>query len=135
MVRNLSSALPIYMPNRLLHRFLTLSLAGLLLLLHSGIGPSLRVAERTVKTAASGKKAQKAAGQKEQTVVKAALDEAVVAPALSFDFSQVTYLLFANDVRLLTLDRPLLRRVFDVPNFYSSYLRQVFGHLIAPNAP
>jgi len=123
------------MPNRLLHRFLTLSLAGLLLLLHSGIGPSLRAAEQTVKAAASTKKTQKAGAQKEQTVVKAALNEAVVAPALSFDFSQVTYLLFADQIRLLTLDRPLLRRVFDVPHYYSSYLRQVFGHLIAPNAP
>ena len=123
------------MPNRLLHRFLTLSLAGLLLLLHSGIGASLRVAEQTVKAAASAKKAQKEGSQKEETVVKAALDEAVVAPALSFDFSQVTYLLFADNIRLLTLDRPLLRRVFDVPQYYSSYLREVFGHLIAPNAP
>ncbi|WP_375448230.1 hypothetical protein [uncultured Fibrella sp.] len=121
------------MPNRLLHRFLTLSLAGLLLLLHSGIGPSLRKAEPAAT--ASAKKARKTGEQKEETVIKAALDEAVVAPALSFDFSQVTYLLFANDIRLLTLDRPLLRRVFDVPQFYSSYLRQVFGHLIAPNAP
>ena len=123
------------MPNRLLHRFLILSLAGLLLLLHSGIGSSLRVAQQAVKAVTLAKKAQKAGEQKEETVVKAALDEAVVAPALSFDFSQVTYLLFANDIRLLTLDRPLLRRVFDVPQFYSSYLRQVFGHLIAPNAP
>ena len=123
------------MPNRLLHRFLTLSLAGLLLLLHSGIGASLRVAEQTVKAAASAKKSQKEGSQKEETVVKAALDEAVVAPALSFDFSQVTYLLFADNIRLLTLDRPLLRRVFDVPQYYSSYLREVFGHLIAPNAP
>lgn len=123
------------MPNSLLHRFLTLSLAGLLLLLHSGIGPSLRVAEKTVKAAASAKKADKASDQKQGPVVKAALDEAVVAPALSFDFSQVTYLLFADDIRLLTLDRPLLRRVFDVPQYCSSYLRQVFGHLIAPNAP
>ncbi|MEZ0539151.1 hypothetical protein [Fibrella arboris] len=123
------------MPNRLLHRFLTLSLAGLLLLLHSGIGPSMRAVERPVKATTSARKAQKAGEQKEAAVIKAALDEAVVSPALSFDFSQVTYLLFANDIRLLTLDRPLLRRVFDVPDFYSSYLRQVFGHLIAPNAP
>ncbi|MBO0952438.1 hypothetical protein [Fibrella forsythiae] len=123
------------MPNRLLHRFLTLSLAGLLFLLHSGIGPSLRAARQPVKTAASASKPRKATEQKEETIVKAALDEAVVSPALSFDFSQVTYLLFANDIRLLTLDRPLLRRVFDVPQYYSSYLRQVFGHLIAPNAP
>lgn len=123
------------MQNRLLHRFLTLSLAGLLLLLHSGVGSSLRVAQQTVKAAASAKKAQKKGEQKEETVVKAALDEALVAPALSFDFSQVTYLLFTDNIRLLTLDRPLLRRVFDVPQYYSSYLRQVFGHLIAPNAP
>ncbi|ARK11464.2 hypothetical protein A6C57_14670 [Fibrella sp. ES10-3-2-2] len=123
------------MPNRLLHRFLTLSLAGLLLLLHSGIGPSLRAVGQPVKAAATAKKAQKAGDQKEETIVKAALNEAVVAPALSFDFSQVTYLLFADQIRLLTLDRPLLRRVFDVPHYYSSYLRQVFGHLIAPNAP
>jgi hypothetical protein len=93
------------------------------------------VTEKTVKAAAAAKKAQKASDQKEETVVKTALDEAVVAPALSFDFSQVTYLLFADNIRLLTLDRPLLRRVFDVPQYYSSYLRQVFGHLIAPNAP
>jgi hypothetical protein len=123
------------MPNSLLHRFFTLSLVGLLFLLHSGIGPALRAAEKTVKTVTAAKKAQKAGNEKEETVVKAALDEAVVAPALSFDFSQVTYLLFADDIRLFTLDRPLLRRVFDVPQFYSSYLRQVFGHLIAPNAP
>ena len=123
------------MPNRLLHRFLILSLAGLLLLLHSGIGAAMRAAEQTVSTAEVARKAPKTGDQKEEAVVKATLDEAVVAPALSFDFSQVTYLLFADNSRLFTLDRPLLRRVFDVPPYYSSYLRQVFGHLISPNAP
>lgn len=123
------------MPNRLLYRFLILSLTGLLLLLHSGIGATMRVAEQTANTAAATKKAPKSGSQKEEVIVKATLHEAVVAPALSFDFSQVTYLLFAEDNRLFTLDRPLLRRVFDVPQYYSSYLRQVFGHLISPNAP
>ena len=122
------------MPNRLLYRSFTLALAGLLLLLHSGVGTAMRVAERS-SVVASAEKAAKESAQKETAVVKAALDEAVVGSALSFDFSQVTYLLFSADVRLLTLNRPLLRRVFEVPPYYSSYLRQVFGHLIAPNAP
>ena len=123
------------MPNRLLYRCFTLTLAGLLLLLHSGVGQAVRVAQRVAATTASAKKADTAEQQKEGAIVKATLDEAVVAPALSFDFSQVTYLLFRADIRLLTLDRPLLRRVFETTHIYSSYLRQVFGHFIAPNAP
>ncbi len=121
------------MPNTQLHRCLVLTLAGLLLLLHTGLGQLLARQQVTAvpTTASKAAKPDKAG----QTVVKATAHEAVVAPALSFDFSQVTYLLFTANIRLLTLNRPLLRRLFDSPPFYSSYLRQVFGHFIAPNAP
>ena len=123
------------MPNRLLYRFLILSLAGLLMLLHSGVAQAWRVANQPVSKTETARKAGKATEPSETAVVKAALDEAVVSPALSFDFSSVTYLLFTTDVRLFALNRPLLRRAFEVPHFYSSYLRQGLGHLIAPNAP
>ena len=86
-----------------------LALAGLLLLLHTGVGSAVQ--SRPV--ASKGK----AAGQSATAVVKATPDEAVVAQALSFDFSQVTYLLFTANIRLLTLNRPLLRRLFDSPPF------------------
>lgn len=121
-------------PNHLLHRFLTLALAGLLLLLHSG-NQTLHGLSKA--TAATPKQATKKATKTPDsaTIVKAATDEAVVAPALSFDFSQVTYLLPAPCFRLLALHQPLLRRVHEVPYFYFSYLRYVFGHFIAPNAP
>ena len=121
------------MPNRLLHRCLILSLAGLLFLLHGGLLRTGKAVERVTTQTTKG--AKKSADQPEGAVVKAALDEAVVSSALSFDFSQVTYLLFTNDLRLLLLEQPLLRRLFDVPLYCSSYLRQVLGNLIAPNAP
>lgn len=120
-------------PTHAFHRFLTLALAGLLLLLNGG-GAVVRGVYSPVKTeAGAAKKARKASDN--QTVVKAATDEAVVAPALSFDFSQVAYLLPQPCFRLLALNQPLLRRVHEVPYFYFSYLRYVFGHFIAPNAP
>ena len=121
-------------PTHAFHRFLTLALAGLLLLLH-GSGGQLVRGGVPMQPAASqtAKKAQKATGH--EAVVKAATDEAVVASALSFDFSQVTYLLPLPCVRFLALNPPLLRRIHDVPYFYFSYLRHVFGHAIAPNAP
>jgi hypothetical protein len=120
----------------IIHRFLTLTLASLLLLLHGGGTHFVRSGEKAASAVAS--KARKAAGkttENQSVIVKSATDEAVVAPALSFDFSQVTYLLPVPQLRLLLLNQPLLRRVNEVPYFYFSYLRYVFGHFIAPNAP
>lgn len=117
--------------SRHITRFLSLLLAALLLVL-AGSGPVW-----SVDTAAQPACAQ--AGKKTepspQAVVKAAQFEAVVTTAATFDFSHVVYLLPPVSSVLLTVERPVRRRIAEVPYFYFSYFRHVFGHFIAPNAP
>jgi hypothetical protein len=119
-------------PTHAVYRFLTLALAALLLLLNSGNHVVVRGA--LVQTEAA-KKAQKAPARPDAAVVKAATDEAVVSASLSFDYAPASYLLPAPSLRFPALMQPLLRGVHEVPYFYFSYLRYVFGHFIAPNAP
>lgn len=122
-------------PNHLFHRFLTLVLASLLLLLSGGGSAVVRGGAAASPAAAQALKKGGKTHLPDAAVVKAATDEAVVSASLSFDYAPVTYLLPAPSFRFLTLRQPLLRRLHEVPYFYFSYLRYVFGHFIAPNAP
>jgi hypothetical protein len=136
LVRNLPFCFLLMKPTHAFHRFLTLAIAGLLLLLSGGGGTWVRgtlVAPQAEAQAA--KKAQKAPTSPDAAVVKAATDEAVVSASLSFDYAPASYLLPAPSLRYLLHAQPLLRRIHEVPYFYFSYLRYVFGHFIAPNAP
>ncbi|WP_266368577.1 hypothetical protein [Tellurirhabdus rosea] len=114
-------------------RYLSLFLTGLLLLLAAG-GPALTGAGAVAKPVVA--KEQKAGKpvQMPETIVKGASFEAVVTPAASFDFAQAVYLL-PPVVQLLVPEQPKITRAFEVPYFYFSYFRHVFGHHIAANAP
>jgi hypothetical protein len=115
-------------------RILSLFLTGIMLLM-AVVGPNWSSAPVMAKASvATEKQAGKATDQPEETVIKAASFEAVVTPATSFDFSQVVYLL-PPTVQLTVRDLPKIPRLFEVPYFYFSYFRNVFGHHIATNAP
>ena len=116
-------------------RLLSLFLTGLLLLLAAG-GPALTAGVGAAGApAAKMQKAGNPADAPAETVVKAASFEAVVTPATSFDFVQAVYLLPPVVPVLLLPEQPKLTRVFEVPYFFFSYFRKVFGHHIAANAP
>ena len=115
-------------------RFLSLFLTIVLLLMAAG-GPSwvsIRALSKPVVSAAM-KMGNKSANSR-QVVIQATTFEAVVTPAISFDFSQAVYLLPPSVVLLIAKTSSLLR-VFEVPYFYFSFFRYVFGHHIAINAP
>ncbi|CCH56480.1 hypothetical protein BN8_05820 [Fibrisoma limi BUZ 3] len=61
--------------------------------------------------------------------------EAVVTPAISFDFNQTAFLLPAPTLLILLLLSVPLLRYFTIPHYYFSFFRHVFGHHIATNAP
>lgn len=120
-------------------RIISLFLTGLLLLVAGGIvtpgglaWPNAKPASKqAVQTKQDNAKANKPAPD---VIVKAASLEAVVTTAVSFDFSHVMFLLPPPSV-LLMVERPMLPRLFEVPYFYFSYFRHIFGHHIASNAP
>ncbi|GAA4456369.1 hypothetical protein GCM10023189_25500 [Nibrella saemangeumensis] len=118
---------------------ISLFLTGLLLLVTGGIvtpnglawTDTQPVAKQAVQTKQDNDKAN---DQSPDFFIKAASLEAVVTTAVSFDFSHVVYLLPPPSV-LLMVDQPTLPRLFEVPYFYFSYFRHIFGHHIASNAP
>jgi len=115
-------------------RLFSLFLSGILLLLAAG-GPVWTQVQTTVpESVAEAQKAKKTAEAPAETVVKAASFEAVVTPAVSFGFAQAVYLL-PPVVRFLAAQPAKLPRLFEVPYYYFSYFRHVFGHHIATNAP
>ncbi|GAA4412482.1 hypothetical protein GCM10023187_39650 [Nibrella viscosa] len=120
-------------------RVISLFLTGLLLLVTGGIVTPGGLAwadtqagtQQAVETKQNNDKAN---DQSSDLIIKAASLEAVVTTAVSFDFSHVMYLLPPPSV-LLMADQPMLPRLFEVPYFYFSYFRHIFGHHIASNAP
>jgi hypothetical protein len=60
--------------------------------------------------------------------------DAVVTPATSFDFSQISYLLPPPTWRFVEVASSIPAS-FTVPFYLFSYFRNVFGHHIAINAP
>ena len=92
---------------------------------HRKVSPKKPVAEQTDK---------KQQNNDERPVIQAMSLEAVVAPAISFDFEQTFYLLPS----IWCIELPsvsLLPKRFDVFYYFFSFFRNVFGHFIATNAP
>lgn len=115
-------------------RLTSLFLTGLLLLVASG-GPSwLPVEQRAVKQTIEKPKNEKSAGNAQQVIVQATSFDAVVTPALTFGFAQTVYLL-PQSVLFFVLKQTVISRHFEIPHFYFSFFRYVFGHHIAINAP
>ncbi|MFN4144826.1 MAG: hypothetical protein ACK4GN_03305 [Runella sp.] len=70
----------------------------------------------------------------EQPVLQELSLEAVVAPALTFDFEQSFYFL-PTVLGFTTLSSGLLPKRFAEFYYFFSFFRNVFGHHIATNAP
>ncbi|RCR67290.1 MULTISPECIES: hypothetical protein [Larkinella] len=115
-------------------RLMSLFLTGLLLLVASG-GPSwLSVEQLPAKQTVQTPKKEKKAADAQQVVVQATSFDAVVTPALTFGFAQAVYLL-PPPVLFFVLKQTVIPRYSEVPYFYFSFFRYVFGHHIAINAP
>ncbi len=115
-------------------RLMSLFLTGLLLLVASG-GPSwLSVEQLPAKQTVQTPKKEKKAADAQQVVVQATSFDAVVTPALTFGFAQTVYLL-PPPVLFFVLKQTVIPRYSEVPYFYFSFFRYVFGHHIAINAP
>ncbi len=123
-------------PLRPAYRFLSLFLAGLLLLTAVGHSQRERVLVKKVVSAHKATKPGKTATPKPaEATVSAAQFEAVVTAAASFDFGPMELLIPAPAVLyLLRLPAPWLPRR-QTPHYFFAYFRHVFGHFIAPNAP
>ena len=124
---------------RVIHRLSSLTLAVLLLFTavwgHDGLVRQTLQIEKAAKVADQAK-SQKADDAQPTAQLSAAQFEAVVMPAPTVGGgSQTAFLLPAPTFMiLLLLSVPLLRH-FTFPHYFFSYLRYVFGHAIAPNAP
>ncbi|GAB3642023.1 hypothetical protein [Spirosoma arcticum] len=127
---------------RVIQRLSSLLLATLLLFTavwgHDGLAKPQALQTKTADNTVAGRaKAQKAHdSQSSEAQLSAAQFEAVVMPAPTVGGgSQTAFLLPAPALMiLLLLSVPLLRH-FTFPHYFFSYLRYVFGHAIAPNAP
>jgi hypothetical protein len=115
-------------------RLMSLFLTGLLLLVASG-GPSwLPVEQLPAKQTVRKAKTEKPASDAQQVVVQATSFDAVVTPAVTFGFAQTVYLL-PPPVLFFVLKQTVIPRYSEIPYFYFSFFRYVFGHHIAINAP
>ena len=116
-------------------RLFSLFLTGVLLFLAAGGSSWVTAAPVTKQLVSAKEAADKKAGAKSETVVKAASLEAVVTPATSFDFGQTVFLLPPPSVLIISIEQPALPRPADIPYYFFSYFRHVFGNHIATNAP
>ena len=126
---------------RVIQRLSSFTLAVLLLFTavwgHDGLVRQTLQTEKAANAVAGHTKSQKADdAQSTGAQLSAAQFEAVVMPAPTVGGgSQTAFLLPAPTFMiLLLLSVPLLRH-FTFPHYFFSYLRYVFGHAIAPNAP
>lgn len=109
-----------------------MTLAVLLLFLAT-TGQMVR-AKSVVKKPATEQTTKQDKAQDEPTVVQALSLEAVVSPALSFDFQQDFYFLPALFCVEFSEAKGLFKR-FDVFYYFFSFFRNVFGFFIVTNAP
>jgi hypothetical protein len=136
MVRNLSPlfALAQSMKQKGLQtRFISTALA-LLLLLTAMAGKALLLPKADIKKAVAEKASKEKKTDNERPVIQEMSLEAVVAPAISFDFEQSFYFL----PTLFSVELPFVSNVpkrFSVFYYFFSFFRNVFGHFIAINAP
>lgn len=126
---------------RVIQRLSSFTLAILLLFTavwgHDGLARQALQIDKAADVVTSHGKSQKADdAQSTDAQLSAAQFEAVVTPAPTVGGgSQTAFLLPAPTFMiLLLLSVPLLRH-FTFPHYFFSYLRYVFGHAIAPNAP
>ncbi len=117
----------------ILFRWVSLSLVSVLLFLAAG-GHALTHATAPVAPAKT-KKTAPTKSTPAETQINAAPTDAVVTPAISFDFGQSIFLIPRPVVLLFLLLAVAILRQFTLPHYFFSYLRHVFGHYIAPNAP
>lgn len=118
---------------KLLTKLTTASLA-LLLLLTATVGRSMVLHSREVKKPVAVKTDKEKQAKDERPVIQEMSIEAVVAPAISFDFEQSFYFL----PTIYSFELPVvctLPKRFDVFYYFFSFFRNVFGHFIAINAP
>lgn len=80
------------------------------------------------------KKATAHSGQSEQPEVSALSLNAVITPAISFDFYQFFYFL-AQPVWHFVAKKSIVRTAFSEPVFLVSSFQRVFGRFIVTNAP
>ena len=107
---------------------------ALLLLFTATAGKALSSRKVSPKKPVAEQIAKKQQNNDERPVIQAMSLEAVVAPAISFDFEQTFYLLPS----IWYIELPsvsLLPKRFDVFYYFFSFFRNVFGHFIASNAP
>ena len=107
---------------------------ALLLLFTATAGQALSLRKVSPKKPVAEQTAKKQQNNDERPVIQAMSLEAVVAPAISFDFEQTFYLLPS----IWYIELPsvsLLPKRFDVFYYFFSFFRNVFGHFIASNAP
>ncbi len=116
-------------------RLFSLFLTGVLLFLAAGGSSWVAAAPVAKQVIAASKAAGKKAESKPETVVKASTLEAVVTPATSFDFGQTVFLLPPPSILIISIEQPALPQQADIPYYFFSYFRHVFGNHIATNAP
>lgn len=127
---------------RVIQRLSSLLLAALLLFTavwgYNGLAQQQSLQTKKADSTVAGRaRSQKAHdSQSGDAQLSAAQFEAVVVPAPTVGGgNQTAFLLPAPALMiLLLLSVPLLRH-FTFPHYFFSYLRYVFGHAIAPNAP
>ena len=118
----------------ILFRCISLALVFLLLFLAAG-GNAVTQAHTLTKVAKTEKALTPGKSIPAEAQLSAAPADAVVTPAVSFDFGQSIFLIPQPIVLLFLLLTVAILRQFMLPHYFFSYLRHVFGHYIAPNAP
>jgi hypothetical protein len=119
--------------NKLYTRLISTALA-LLLLLTATAGKALSFRKANVKKVVASQTTKGEKANDERPIIQDMSLEAVVAPAISFDFEQSFYFLPS----IFSFELPFVSTVpkrFDVFYYFFSFFRNVFGHFIAINAP
>lgn len=122
------------MKQRRLSTQLTSTALALLLVLTATVGKLLLVPKAVTKKPVSEQTSKSKKANEERPVVQEMSLEAVVAPAISFDFEQSFYFL----PTIFSIELPgtnALPKQFDIFYYFFSFFRNVFGHFIAINAP
>lgn len=122
------------MKQKRLHTRLISTALAVLLLVTATVGNALSLRKADVKKPIAQQTTKGKTTNEERPVIQDMSLEAVVAPAISFDFEQSFYFLPS----LLSIELPFvssLPKRFDVFYYFFSFFRNVFGHFIATNAP
>lgn len=124
----------VFMKQKGLQTRLISTTLALLLLITAMAGKALSLPQADVKKAIAEKTSKDKKAKDERPVIQEISLEAVVAPAISFDFEQSFYFL----PTIFCIELPFVSTVpkrFDIFYYFFSFFRNVFGHFIAINAP